>query len=116
MDGKLTFIYLPVPDMTAARNFYRDILGFEEAWRQGEDSCAFKLPGTDVQLMLTVTSVNPSARAGAVFHVPSVASFYQERQQDISFAGQPFPIPGFGHWVQAQDGVGNGLYFADAEA
>ena len=115
MDGKLTFVYLPVADLAAARTFYRDQLGLEEAWREGDQSCAFKLPGTEVQLMLTSTSVNPYAKAGVVFHVPSVVTFYQEQQTKLRFMGEPFPIPGVGFWAAAQDGAGNGLYFADSE-
>jgi predicted enzyme related to lactoylglutathione lyase len=114
MDGKMTFIYLPVADMAAARTFYRDQLGLQEAWRQGDASCAFGLPGTDVQLMLTATSVSPQTRAGMVFHVADVESFYQENQGQIDFQGQPYPIPGVGRWVGALDASGNGIYFADA--
>jgi hypothetical protein len=34
---------------------YRDELGWEEAWREGDTTVSLKLPGTDVQLMLDRT-------------------------------------------------------------
>jgi catechol 2,3-dioxygenase-like lactoylglutathione lyase family enzyme len=111
MDGKLTYVYLPVSDMDAARKFYRDELGFEESWREGEDTCAFQIPGTTVQLMLD----KGESPAGLVFTIPSVERFFEERQSRINFTRQPADIPGNGRWVPAKDVSGNGVYFADIE-
>ena len=49
---KLEFWYAPVTDLSAALALYRDTLGWEEAWREGELTASLVLPGTEVQLML----------------------------------------------------------------
>jgi hypothetical protein len=35
-------------------HFYRDELGLDEAWREGDGTVAFELPGSSVRLMLDV--------------------------------------------------------------
>lgn len=75
MDLKVTYFNLPVADLDAARAFYRDRLGLEETWREGDAACAFGLPGTTIQLMLTVQTPDESERAGLVFLIPSVDAF-----------------------------------------
>lgn len=115
MDGKLTYIYLPVPDLKAARTFYRDQLGFDETWREGDLTCAFALPGTTIQLMLNQTKTDDPDRAGMVFTIPSVDNFYEAQQTAINFTHEPHSIPGNGRWVGASDGTGHSVYFADIE-
>ena len=115
MDGKLTYVYLPVSDLKAARTFYRDILGLAETWREGDDTCAFALPGTTVQLMLNRIAPDDADRVGMVFTIPSVDSFYQQQQATIQFIEEPHDIPGNGRWVGARDAAGHTLYFADIE-
>lgn len=115
MEGKLTYIYLPVLDLPAARTFYRDKLGLEESWREGELTCAFALPGTTIQLLLNQTTPDDPDTAGVVFTIPSVEQFYQQQQEQITFTDQPHDIPGNGRWVSAKDASGHGLYFADIE-
>jgi hypothetical protein len=51
---KLTFLYQSVDDLDAALAFYRDVLGLAEAWREGDTTVAFELPGSPVQLMVDV--------------------------------------------------------------
>lgn len=115
MDGKLTYFYLPVPDLQAARTFYRDQLGLEEAWREGETTCAFSLPGTTIRLMLDQTTADDPDTAGMIFTIPSVEQFYHDQQEHITFTGEPRDIPGNGRWVAAKDNSGHGLYFANVE-
>lgn len=43
---QLTFMYQSVDDLPAALAFYRDALGFQEAWREGDSTVAFELPGS----------------------------------------------------------------------
>lgn len=45
----------PVTNLRAALALYRDRLGWQEAWREGEGTVALKLPGSDVQLMLDLS-------------------------------------------------------------
>ena len=115
MDGKLTYVYLPVTDLKAARTFYRDTLGLDETWREGEATCAFALPGTTIQLMLNQVAPDAPDQMGMVFTIPSVDNFYQAQQAALSFIEEPHDIPGNGRWVGARDVAGHGLYFADIE-
>lgn len=115
MDGTLTYFYLPVSDLKAARTFYRDQLGLAETWREGETTCAFALPGTTIQLMLNQAVPEDPDKAGMVFTIPSVDNFYQAQQATLNFTEEPHDIPGNGRWVGAKDVAGHSLYFADIE-
>jgi catechol 2,3-dioxygenase-like lactoylglutathione lyase family enzyme len=42
---KLTFFYLPVADLKEALALYRDTLGWQEAWREGDTTTSLRLPG-----------------------------------------------------------------------
>lgn len=87
---RLRFFYQPVDDIEAAATFYREVLGLEEAWREGS-TVAFDLPGSGAALML---DEDPSAGLGALFFVvPSVADFYRRNRASLSFLEEPRPIP-----------------------
>lgn len=47
----LTFYFQPVDDLAAAAEHYLS-LGWEEAWREGENTIALQMPGVETQLML----------------------------------------------------------------
>lgn len=115
MNGNVAFFYLPVPDLKAARTFYRDQIGLEEAWREGEHTCAFKLPGTDVQLMLDEVHADAPEKPGLVFGVPSTKEYYQQNQGKLAFLREPSDIPGGIQWVGAKDASGHSVYVVDAE-
>src|SRR5713226_8516291 len=51
MDWELHSVYLPAREMNSALQFYRDQVGLEEVWREGDLAIAFQLPGTTVQLI-----------------------------------------------------------------
>lgn len=112
MEGNLCFFYLPVSDIKSVLSFYRDQLGLEEAWREGDSTVSFKLPGTDVQLMLDQDNTNLTDPAGPVFKIASVDEFFASQQEGIQFVREPVDIPG-GRWVGAKDTSGNGVYFLD---
>lgn len=48
---RLTFHFQPVADLHAALQHYLD-LGWDEAWREGENTIALQMPGVETQLML----------------------------------------------------------------
>lgn len=111
---KLTFLYQPVADLPAAVAFYRDVLGFDEAWREGESTVAFKLPGSDVEVMLDVpTSDGPQSRAGGFYVVDSVDKFVAEHPT-INYVGDVLDVPG-GRAVTFLDPAGNAVHLADQE-
>lgn len=112
MEGKLTWIYMPVSDLKPALKFYRDQLGLEESWREGDTTVAFKLPDTDVELMIDVIRSDTPYAPGPAFYVESADHIYAEKQGMMEFVGEPIDIPG-GRWLAAKDLDGNGLYFMD---
>ena len=104
-DLKLAFVYMPVGDLAAALAFYRDTLGFAEAWREGERTCALQLPGTEVGLLL-IQDTTPGLAPAPVFLVASVAGYYARNKDTVPFSGEPTPIP-MGYRVNVTDPSGN---------
>jgi catechol 2,3-dioxygenase-like lactoylglutathione lyase family enzyme len=106
---ELSFLYVPVPDLPEALTFYRDVLGLDEAWREGETTVAFRLPGSDVELMV---DADPSAPAGL-----TPGGFFRVEDLDGWLAGRgsarvvqpPFPMPG-GRAASVADPAGNTVY------
>lgn len=112
---KLTFLYQPVKDLAASVAFYRDVIGLDESWREGETTTAFKLPGTEVELMLDVpTGDGPQWRTGGFFAVESVDKFIAEHP-DITLAGDAIDVPG-GRSVSFLDPAGNVVHLFDQSA
>jgi catechol 2,3-dioxygenase-like lactoylglutathione lyase family enzyme len=112
MDGKLALVYVPVRDLKSALAFYRDQLGLEEAWREGDGTVAFKLPDTSVELMIDLVEGDSTDTTGPFFVIPSVDRFYEENQHQLEFSRKPSDIPP-GRWATVKDPSGNLLYFAD---
>ncbi len=112
MDGKMSLVYLPVHDMKKALAFYRDQLGFDESWREGDGTVAFKLPGTEVELMLDLVEAGAQNTAGPGFIIPSVDKFYAAQEGKLEFVIKPIDIPP-GRLAAVKDHDGNTLYFFD---
>ncbi len=56
---QLRFLYHPVVDIDVAAGFFRDQLGFEEAWRDGTLTIAFRVPEGSVEVMCSLTDQPP---------------------------------------------------------
>lgn len=56
---QLKFLYNPVSDIEGAADFFRDQLGFEEAWRDGSLTVAFQVPDGSAQVMCSLTDQPP---------------------------------------------------------
>ncbi len=104
---ELRFFYQPVVDLDVAMSFYSDVLGFEEAWRDGALSTAYWMPGRCCQVMLSVTG----KPAGPMYRVDSLTGWIQEHpalaiavEEDIAGTGR---VAGF------QDPDGNIFYIFD---
>lgn len=112
---KLTYLYQPVDDLAAAVTFYRDVLGLDESWREGETTAAFRLPGTEVEVMLDVPPGDgPEWRAGGFYSVPDVDTFVAEHQ-DIKWLNKVSDVPG-GRAVAFADPAGNTVHLFDQNA
>lgn len=109
---QLTMFYYPTRDVKASVRFYRDILGWEEAWREGETTVAFRLPGTDVQLMIDHEENPATGRPGIFLRVDSVDAFYRENRHRLDFVGEPIDIPP-GRYVVFNDPAGNAVHVYD---
>jgi hypothetical protein len=107
---KLQFLYTPVKDLNAALALYRDALGWDEAWREGESTVSLKLPGTGVQLMLD--KAESIEGLGPIFLVESVERFHAERPGELRTREEPQEIPG-GFIVTYEDTSGNPIYVMD---
>ncbi len=112
MDGKMSLVYLPVHDMKKALAFYRDQLGLDESWREGDGTVAFKLPGTEVELMIDLVHEGEKNTAGPGFIIPSVDEFYAAQHGKLEFAIKPMDIPP-GRLAAVKDLDGNTLYLFD---
>lgn len=110
MDGNMSFIIMPVHDLKRALAFYRDQLGLIEAWREGEDTVAFKLPNTEVQLLVCLVEEGSPLTAGPGFILPSADEFYAAKQGQLDFLSAPVDTPP-GRLVIAKDPDGNTLQF-----
>lgn len=112
---KLTFIYQSVKDLPAALAFYRDELGLDEAWREGESTVAFELPGSPVQLMLDARP-DDSERwtSGAFFQVEDVVAFTKQHP-DVRWVGEVIDLPD-GRSASFADPSGNIVHIFDQQA
>jgi extradiol dioxygenase family protein len=104
---RLRFVYAPVAELAEAEAFYGEELGLARAWREGDDTVAFDLPHSDVQVMVS-TSPEP---AGPMYLVDSVADFLAQRPH-VAVAVPVFDIPD-GQVVGLRDPGGNVFYVFD---
>lgn len=107
---KLLFMDYPVENLKESLAFYRDVLGFEEAWREGDHTVALKMPGSDIQLMIETDEVGSTP--GAVFLVDSVDQYFEDNKDIINFIKEPIDIPP-GRYAIFQDNSGNLIRILD---
>lgn len=89
---KLTFLYHPVPraaDLPAAVAYYRERLGWSEAWREGSETVAFWLPDHSAQVMVSTTD----QPAGPMFLVDSVGDWLDDHPE-MAVGVPRYVIPG----------------------
>jgi catechol 2,3-dioxygenase-like lactoylglutathione lyase family enzyme len=109
---KLEFLYAPTRDMEASLALYRDELGWEEAWREGDSTVTLKIPGSDVQLMLDAIEGDAETAFGPIFVVDDVRRFHAERPRGLRVTSEPQIIPG-GYLATFADPSGNTIYVMD---
>lgn len=110
----LSLIYLPVASIKDALALYRDRLGFEEAWREGDLTVGLSVPGTEVQLMLEQDAPEGD-KAGPFFQVDDVDAFYAAHKDELAFTAPPKDIPP-GRYVAFDDPWGNRVHVLDMSA
>ena len=107
---RLAFSYLPTRDLGASLRLYRDTLGFDELWREGDHTVGLALPGTDVALMIDAAAP-PEWGPGPIFGVDRVTEF-RARHDDLDVVTEPQEIPG-GTLMALRDPGGNVVYVLD---
>jgi catechol 2,3-dioxygenase-like lactoylglutathione lyase family enzyme len=108
---KLEFLYAPTRDLQASLALYRDELGWEEAWREGDSTVSLKLPGSEVQLMLVATD-DAESGFGPIFVLDDVKRFNAQRPRGLRVTSEPEEIPG-GYLATFLDPSGNTIYVMD---
>jgi catechol 2,3-dioxygenase-like lactoylglutathione lyase family enzyme len=104
---KPTFIYVPTDDLEGTARFYNEVLGFVEAWREGDDTVAFAIPDSE---LLVMVSTSPGAQ-GLMYLVPSVEEWLSQHS-DLKIAVPLEQIPD-GAVVGLTDHAGNAFYVFD---
>lgn len=107
---KLAFLYHPVKDLKESLTFYREVLGWEEAWREGEHTVGLRLPGSDVQLMIEDDELDLGP--GGIFTVDSTQRFHEENKDRLEVIKEPYPIPP-GMYALYRDPSGNVIRVID---
>jgi predicted enzyme related to lactoylglutathione lyase len=105
--SEFRFLYQPVRDLEAAMSFYSDVLGLEEAWRDGEVSTAYWMPGRTCQIMLSVSG----KPAGPMYLVESLTEWIQEHPAVAIVVSKD--AAGSGTVAGFQDPDGNIFYVFD---
>lgn len=88
---QLQFLYHPVKDLAQAVAFYRDTLGWDEAWRMGDTTCAMAIPNSETTVMLD--AVEDRDGPSGFFQVDDVDDFYRAHQDRIVFETPPADVP-----------------------
>jgi catechol 2,3-dioxygenase-like lactoylglutathione lyase family enzyme len=105
---KLRFLLTPVPDLAGALPFFRDRLGWDEAWREGDSTVAFRLPDSQAQVMVVAGGDDPP---GPMYEVPDLDAFLAEHA-DLPVLSDRAPIPD-GSVIGLGDPGGNVFYVFD---
>lgn len=110
---RLAFLYQPVKDFDTALAFYRDMLGLDESWREGDTTVAFTLPGTEIEIMVDQTS-GADTGPGGFFMIDSVDQ-YRSEHPDLDWAGETIDVPD-GRVATFRDPSGNSIHLCDQSA
>jgi catechol 2,3-dioxygenase-like lactoylglutathione lyase family enzyme len=90
---KLTFLYHPVTDLDVAVGFYRDVLGWDEAWREGTSTAAFAIPDSSVQVMLDASDPDDDGGPGGFYEVADVDAFHVDHRDSVNWVELPQDLP-----------------------
>ncbi|ANJ26654.1 VOC family protein [Agromyces aureus] len=104
---QLRFIYVPVDDLPEAVAVHRDVLGLAESWREGDDTVAFALADSDVQIMV---STAPGA-SGPMYEVEDLDAWLNSHAAVVE-RGEVKDIPD-GRMVELDGPDGNAFYVFD---
>jgi predicted enzyme related to lactoylglutathione lyase len=106
--------FLPVDNMTAAANYYRDVLGMKIKFDFSPlGMVAFNVGEQEPAIILKDTAKFPDAKPAIWFVVDDVASEYKKLSgMGVKFISEPFPIK-TGLAAEFDDPFGNRLGITD---
>lgn len=104
---QLRFLYVPVDDLAEAVAFHDDVLGLVESWREGDDTVAFALPDSDVQVMVSTAPGAP----GPMYEVDDLDAWLGSHAT-VALRGEVNEIPD-GRMVELDGPDGNAFYVFD---
>jgi len=108
---RLDFIYVPVKELAPALALYRDSLGLDEMWREGDLTVGLGIPGTETAVMLDAQAA-PGSGPGPMFGVERVDDWLAGLDAELDILQPPSDIPG-GRIMSFRDGAGNCVYVMD---
>lgn len=111
MELSLAFIYLPTPDVHASLRYYRDVLGYNELWREGDTTVGLGVTGSDTALMISHAADHSEGGPGPIFMAPDVVQFLADNPE-LEPVAPPTPIPD-GTMASFCDPGGNWFYILD---
>jgi predicted enzyme related to lactoylglutathione lyase len=109
---KLEFLYAPTRDLQASLALYRDELGWEEAWREGDSTVTLKVTGSDVQLMLDATDSDAATGFRPIFVLDDVTRFVAQLPRGLRVTSEAQEIPG-GYLAILEDPSANTIFVID---
>jgi catechol 2,3-dioxygenase-like lactoylglutathione lyase family enzyme len=111
---RLEFIYVPTKDLDGALALYRDALGFDERWREGELTVGLGIPGSEAAVMVDAAAA-PGSGPGPIYSVDRVDEWLAGLDGKLDVFLPPSDIPG-GRLMGFRDGDGNAVYVMDQSA
>jgi catechol 2,3-dioxygenase-like lactoylglutathione lyase family enzyme len=111
---RLEFIYVPTTNLDAALALYRDTLGFDERWREGELTVGLGIPDNEAAVMIDAAAA-PGSGPGPVYSVDRVDEWLASLEVKLDVFLPPSDIPG-GRLMGFRDGDGNAVYVLDQSA
>lgn len=110
--SKVTNVYYVVPDMDAAVAFYRDTLGLNVKFRDGDKWTQFDVGGTQVAVATPAPGqVDPGSNATVVLQVDDLAATRSELTAQGIAVSEVVAMGDHGSFFTCRDPAGNVVQF-----
>lgn len=110
--SKVTNVYYVVPDMDAALAFYRDTLGLNVKFQDGDKWTQFDVGGTQVAIATPAAGqAEPGSNATVVLQVDDLAATRDELSARGIAVSEVIGMGGHGSFFTCRDPAGNVVQF-----
>ena len=79
-------------DSALVQSKFRDVLGWDEAWREGDETAAFAMPDSPVQVMLDASDSGDGGPSG-FYEVANVDAFHEAHPDSVTWIELPQDLP-----------------------